>query len=71
MSLPPQSVPATVRSDWENEGGSIASPELAERLGVVRHMTETYSVGGFRYTNLVDAIAQARRMTKLERELLP
>lgn len=55
---------------WENEGGSLASPELAERLGVVRHVTETYSVGGFRYISLADAIAQARRMTKLERELL-
>jgi hypothetical protein len=33
-------------------------------------MTETYSVGVYHYTNLTDAIAQARRMTKLERELL-
>ncbi|NTZ41964.1 hypothetical protein G7A66_02415 [Altererythrobacter sp. SALINAS58] len=55
---------------WDNEGGSIAPEHLAGSLGVVRHMTETYSVGGFRYTNLDDAIAQARRMTELERELL-
>jgi hypothetical protein len=33
-------------------------------------MTESYSVGGYRYTNLTDAIAQARRMAKLESELL-
>jgi hypothetical protein len=43
---------------------------LAEKLGVVRHVTETYSVGDFRYTSLTDAIAQARRMTQLERELI-
>lgn len=55
---------------WENEGGSMPTPVLAERLGVIRHVTETYSVGEFRYTSLTDAIAQARRMTKLERELL-
>jgi hypothetical protein len=33
-------------------------------------MSETYSVGGYRYTTLTDAIAQARRMTKLEKDLL-
>ena len=55
---------------WENEGGSLAESEQAERLGVVRHVTETYSVGEFRYTSLTDAIAQARRMAKLESELL-
>lgn len=55
---------------WENEGGSLAPIDLAMSLGVTRQMTETYSVGGYRYTNLTDAIAQARRMAKLERELL-
>ena len=61
---------ATVaQDDWESEGGSLPTDELAERLGVTRHMTESYSVGGFRYTSLTDAIAQARRMTKIGREL--
>lgn len=55
---------------WENEGGAAAPPQLAESLGVIRHMTETYSVGDYRYTSLTDAIAQARRMAKLERALL-
>ena len=55
---------------WENEGGSLTAETLAGSLGVGRHLTETYSVGGFQYTNLTDAIAQARRMTKLEREVL-
>lgn len=60
-----------VRSEaWENEGGSLSNPGLAERPGVIRHVTETYSVGEFRYTRLTDAIAQARRMTTQERELL-
>lgn len=65
---PPKSV--TKPESWENEGGSLAPQELAHSLGVVRHLTETYSVGGFHYTNLTDAIAQARRMAKLEGELL-
>jgi len=55
---------------WENEGGSTAPEDIAASLGVVRHMSETYSVGGYRYTTLTDAIAQARRMTKLEKDLL-
>jgi hypothetical protein len=33
-------------------------------------MTEKYCVGGYHYTNLTDAIAQARRMAKLEAQLL-
>lgn len=70
MPQPPTDSTAVARfNDWENEGGSMPSAELAERLGVTRHMTETYSVGGFRYTRLTDAIAQARRMAKLDREL--
>lgn len=48
----------------------MAPDALAESLGVVRHVTETYSVGTFRYTNIDDAIAQARRMTRLEQDLL-
>lgn len=64
----PQPIASPLRAEtWENEGGSIAPEELAESLGVVRHLTETYSVGGFQYTSVADAIAQARRMAKLER----
>ena len=55
---------------WENEGGSVAPLQLVESLGITRQISETYAVGGYRYTSLVDAIAQARRMAKLERELL-
>jgi hypothetical protein len=33
-------------------------------------MTETFLVGGFRYSRLADAIAETRRMAKLESELL-
>ena len=61
----------TSRSEsWDNEGGRVASERLAESLGVTRQMTETYSVGGYKYIKLTDAVAQARRMAKLERELL-
>ena len=67
MSQTRTNSPATARFDeWENEGGSMPTVDLAERLGVTRHMTEIYSVGGFRYTSLTAAIAQARRMAKLE-----
>jgi len=62
MSHPRSSATPPGADSWENEGGSIAPHNLAESVGVVRHLTETYSVGGFRYTNLTDAIAQARRM---------
>ena len=50
-------------------GHKLSHQALAERLGVTRHMTESYSVGGFRYTSLTDAIAQARRMAKIGHEL--
>ena len=55
---------------WENEGGTLAPEQLADSLGIKRQMTESYSVGGYRYTSLTDAIAQASRMAKLEGELL-
>ena len=70
MSEPLPKMPSTKTQSWENEGGSVAPEQLADSLGITRQMTETYSVGGFHYTNLTDAIAQARRMTKLEGELL-
>jgi hypothetical protein len=57
------SVPAT------NEEHAVAL-ELAASLGVTCQAAETYSVGVYRYTNLGDAVAQARRMVALECELL-
>lgn len=64
MSQLNHSVPALDPAARENESGSTAIHDLAESLGVVRHLTETYSVDGFQYTNLTDAIAQARRKQK-------
>lgn len=52
-----------------DQPGSMSDPS-PESLGIIRQMTETYLVGGFRYTTLSDAVAQARRMAKLESELL-
>lgn len=69
MPQPPINSAAIVPAEaWENEGGSMPTAEQAARLGVIRHVTETYSVGDFSYTSLTDAVAQARRMAKLERE---
>jgi hypothetical protein len=70
MSLSQSTIASPSNDSWENEGGSVAPELLAATLGVTRQMNETYAVGGFRYAKLADAIAQARRMTKLERELL-
>ena len=53
---------------WETEGGNPPNVEQAEKLGVTRHMTETYTVGRFRYTSLTDAVAEAHRMIERERE---
>ena len=50
--------------NWENEGGSLRPADSAEALGVVSIPSEAYAVGGYRYTNLADAMAQGRRMQK-------
>jgi hypothetical protein len=52
----------SVPDDWENEGGSVRSLSYAESLGVTRVLTETFKIGGYSYTSLADAVAQARRM---------
>lgn len=70
MSQSQSTIASPGNDSWENEGGTVAPEQLAESLGIKREMTESYSVGGYRYTSLTDAIAQARRMAKLERELL-
>jgi hypothetical protein len=70
MSQSQSTIASPSNDSWENEGGTVAPEQLAESLGIKREMTESYSVGGYRYTSLTDAIAQARRMAKLERELL-
>ena len=48
--------------NWENEGGSLRPAVSAEALGVTTIPGETYAVGGYRYTNLADAMAQGQRM---------
>ena len=50
--------------NWENEGGSLSPAGDAEALGITTHLTESYTVGGFRYTNRADAIAQGQRLQK-------
>ena len=49
-----------------HEGGSQLAESYPESLGITRQLTETYRVGGYAYTNLADATAQARRMQKQE-----
>lgn len=66
----PKSAQTIMTHSPAGEANGADQAGLARSLGIVSHLTETYSVGGYRYTTLTDAIAQARRMTKLENELL-
>lgn len=60
MAINPQS-PEPAQHD-----GHLSDEALARSLGVVSHPASTYTVGPYRYTNIADAIAQARRMIALE-----
>ena len=57
----------SVSDNWENEGGRVPSLSYAESLGVTRVLSETFRIGGYSYTSLADAVAQARRMQPPER----
>jgi hypothetical protein len=57
----PDAPSITKTESWENEGGALGAT-LPEDIGITRLNTVTYEVGGYRYTQLADAIAQARRM---------
>jgi hypothetical protein len=50
-------------AQWENEGGHLQAPLSLGELGITRILTENFLVGGYRYTALADAVAQAKRMT--------
>jgi hypothetical protein len=47
---------------WENEGGRLGARSPGDTNGITRVLVETFAVGGYTYTNLADATAQARRM---------
>ena len=55
---------------WENEGGPASSPEMASRddlqselrrYGITPVQLTVFDWGGYRYSNLKDAIAAAKR----------
>jgi len=55
---------------WENEGGPTRSPEMEsrddlqselERYGITPVQLTVFDWGGYRYSNLTDAIAAAKR----------
>ena len=48
------------RDRWDNEGGGFAG-EPSLDPDITRTTEQHYAVGGYRYTNLQHAIAQARR----------
>jgi hypothetical protein len=45
---------------WENEGGSLDDGSAAS-LGINHNVTDQFETGGYRYTKLADAIAEAKR----------
>ena len=45
---------------WENEGGSL-DKGLAASLGIKHSVTDQFETGGYHYTKLADAIAEAKR----------
>lgn len=45
---------------FENEGGSLSRDLIAD-LDITHSVLDQYTVGKYHYTNLVDAIAQAKR----------
>lgn len=51
---------ATDEGAWENEGGRLDT-EAATNLGINHGVTDQFETGGYRYTKLADAIAEAKR----------
>lgn len=45
---------------WENEGGSLDKGAVAS-LGIKHSVTDLFETGGYRYTTMADAIAEAKR----------
>lgn len=52
---------AASRSAWESEGGGLRTPPEGEEDGIIRTYVEQFVVGPYRYSNLADAEAAARR----------
>lgn len=45
---------------WENEGGSL-DKGVAASLGIKQSVKDQFETGGYRYTKMADAIAEAKR----------
>ncbi|RYE70503.1 MAG: hypothetical protein EOP17_00400 [Rhizobiaceae bacterium] len=48
------------RDVWENEGGRL-DLELADSFGIKHFITSQFEFGRYRYTNLADAVSEAKR----------
>lgn len=48
---------------WENEGGHF-QPDSAAEPEIKRTLVEHFAVGGYNYTNLEHAIAEAKRVRR-------
>lgn len=71
MHRPPTSKGSTDR--WENEGGPTRSSEMStrhdlrselEKYGITQVQLTVFDWGGYRYSNLGDAIAAAKRVAR-------
>ena len=57
--------PATTAPiEGSRDVASMTEPETLAHYGIVREPTAVYHLGGFRYSTLADAVAQARRGLK-------
>jgi hypothetical protein len=45
---------------WENEGGSLAV-DTADSFGIKHSVIDQFEIGGYRYSKLDDALAEAKR----------
>ena len=71
MHRPPTSKGSTDR--WENKGGPTRSSEMStrddlrselEKYGIMQVQLTVFDWGGYRYSNLADAIAAAKRVAR-------
>jgi hypothetical protein len=58
--LAPDSGEDTDQDRWNNEGGGVTE-DAALHPDITRSMEQHYAVGGYHYTNLQHAIAEAKR----------
>lgn len=67
----PAAIDPALRSaeSWENEGASL-SVDIANSYGIKHSVIDQYEIGGYRYSKLEDAVAEAKRSAALKSRLI-